>query len=189
MYIMELTSQFSSSDWLSLLAQLLITAGAIFGGAGFWQWKQSRDQAKRDAESKESGIEKKVDTMTSKVDVMFDDMKDIKRDVILLQEANTASQKYIASRNAQDKAVMDAQNAIIESLTALLRERLLEAYTKCMEKGYYTMAERETYGKLFECYESEPFNGDGVIHDLQPLIKKLPHTAEEAAGLSPRKNQ
>lgn len=176
-----------ASDWVSLLIQLLVTAGAVFGGAGFWQWVQSKDQAKRDAESKKSGVEKKVDDLTetvsslnTKFDELSEDVKEIKKDIALLEQANEESKRYIASRNTQDKEVMAAQRAIIDSLTSILRERLLEAYNRCMKKGYYTVAERETYGKLFKCYESDPFNGDGVMHDLQPIIKRLPYTEEEA---------
>lgn len=177
----------TSSDWITLLIQLLVTAGAVFGGAGFWQWMQSKDQAKRDAKSKESGVEKKVDDLTDtvadlnhKFDIISEDMKSIREDIALLKKADEAAKDYIVSRNKQDKAVMEAQHAIIESLTGLLRDRLLEAYKRCMKKGYYTAAERETYGALFKCYESEPFRGDGVMHDLQPIIKKLPWTAEDA---------
>lgn len=177
----------TSSDWITLLIQLLVTAGAVFGGAGFWQWMQSKDQAKRDAKSKESGVEKKVDDLTDtvtdlnhKFDIISEDMKSIREDITLLKKADEAAKDYIVSRNKQDKAVMEAQQAIIESLTGLLRDRLLEAYKRCMKKGYYTAAERETYGALFKCYESEPFRGDGVMHDLQPIIKKLPWTAEDA---------
>ena len=177
----------TSSDWVTLLIQLLVTAGAVFGGAGFWQWMQSKDQAKRDAKSKESGVEKKVDDLTDtvtdlnhKFDIISEDMKSIREDITLLKKADEAAKDYIVSRNKQDKAVMEAQHAIIESLTGLLRDRLLEAYKRCMKKGYYTAAERETYGALFKCYESEPFRGDGVMHDLQPIIKKLPWTAEDA---------
>ena len=177
----------TSSDWITLLIQLLVTAGAVFGGAGFWQWMQSKDQAKRDAKSKESGVEKKVDDLNDtvtdlnhKFDIISEDMKSIREDITLLKKADETAKDYIESRNKQDKAVMEAQQAIIESLTGLLRDRLLEAYKRCMKKGYYTAAERETYGALFKCYESEPFKGDGVMHDLQPIIKKLPWTAEDA---------
>lgn len=177
----------TSSDWITLLIQLLVTAGAVFGGAGFWQWMQSKDQAKRDAKSKESGVEKKVDDLTDtvtdlnqKFDTISVDMKSIREDIALLKKADEVTKNYIESRDKQDKAAMEARQAIIESLTGLLRDRLLEAYKRCMKKGYYTAAERETYGALFKCYESEPFRGDGVMHDLQPIIKKLPWTAEEA---------
>lgn len=177
----------TSSDWITLLIQLLVTAGAVFGGAGFWQWMQSKDQAKRDAKSKESGVEKKVDDLTDtvtdlnqKFDTISVDMKSIRQDIELLKKADEVTKECIISREKQDKAAMEARQAIIESLTGLLRDRLLEAYKRCMKKGYYTAAERETYGALFKCYESEPFRGDGVMHDLQPIIKKLPWTAEEA---------
>lgn len=184
---MVILATLALQEWIPLLIQMLVTTGAIFGSAGFWQWKQNREQIKRDQQSKENGVENKVDTISesvselnTKFDSMTSDMKHINEDIALLKEANKAAKQYIASRTIQDEEVLKAQNAIINSLTVLLRERLLEAYTRCSKKGYYTKAERETYGELFKCYENEPFNGDGVMHDLQPIIKGLPWTAEEA---------
>jgi len=183
MYIIAATL----SDYIPVIIQILVTAGAIFGSAGFWQWKQAREQVKRDEISKETGVEKKVellsekvDTINEKVDSVSDDVKQMKDDIKLLEHANKEAKKYLDSRSKQDKEVMNAQKAIIESLTGLLRERLLEAYNRCSEKGYYTAAERETYGELFKCYESAPFNGNGVMHQLQPKMLALPWTKEEA---------
>lgn len=78
----------------------------------------------------------------------------------------------------QEKKNSKKQNfeieAIIESLTALMRERLLDNAHKCIAKGYYTEQEREVYHAIFSIYEKEPFNGDGVIHQLQPILVELP---------------
>ena len=49
-----------------------------------------------------------------------------------------------------------------------------------MEKGYYTKEEREVYGAMYECYVADPFNGNGVMHQLQPKMVALPWTEEEA---------
>ena len=187
MYIIASTLQ----EYIPVVIQILVTTGAIFGSAGFWQWKQAKEQVKRDEISKETGIEKKVELLSKQVSAIDDkvvnvseDVKQMKDDIKLLEQANQEAKKYLDSRSKQDEEVMIAQQAIIESLTGLLRERLLEAYTRCNEKGYYTEAERETYGKLFKCYESAPFNGNGVMHQLQPKMLALPWTREEAAAKS-----
>ena len=182
------------SDWIPLLVQLLVTSGAIFGSAGFWQWKSAREQAKRDEMSKENGLEKKVDTLAQtvdsfdgKLDAMTKDMQRIREDIALLEAATDAANEYITNRCDQDQEVMEAQRAIISSLTGLLRDRLLDAYHRCMEKGYYTKEERETYGELFKCYESAPFNGNGVMHQIRPIMLALPWTEEDAKRQSGNK--
>ena len=175
------------ADWMPLIIQLIVTSGAIFGSAGFWQWKSAREQAKREEISKESGLEKKVEdlaktvsTFDTKLDTVSKDMQRISEDIALLEAATDAANEYITNRTNQDQEVMDAQRAIISSLTGLLRDRLLDAYNRCMEKGYYTKAERETYGELFKCYESAPFNGNGVMHQIRPIMQALPWTEEDA---------
>jgi len=175
------------ADYIPVMIQVIITIGAIFGGTGFWQWQQAKDQAKRDKLSKESGLEKKVDTLTEhfallseKVDSISSGTQDIKSDILLLQQANDETKKYRELRDKQDKENAVVQKAIIQSLTGILRERLLENYHQCMEKGYYTKEEREVYGEMFKCYTQDPFNGNGVMHDLQPIMKALPWTKEEA---------
>ena len=137
--------EFQWTDLIPLAVQLLVTTGAIFGGAGFWQWKQTREQAKRDAESKEKGVEKKVDDLAEnfkslniKVDGISIGMQEIKDDVMLLQIANEETRQYRESKDKRDAESSEAQQAVIDSLRAMIRDRLLDAYDKCMAKGYYT---------------------------------------------------
>ena len=188
----------AAQTWAPVIIQGLITVGAIFGGAGFWTWKQNKDQAKRDAEEKKNGVEGKVDkvseqiteligqnnSLSDKVDTLSEDFQELKEDLALLQEANEATIKYREIRDKKDKEAVAVQQAIIESITGLMRDRLLDNYKRCMKKGYYTMAEREIYGRMFECYEKAPFNGNGVMHDLRPLIKALPMKADDAGTLA-----
>ncbi len=176
-----------SEIWVPIIVQLVITSGAIFGSAGFWQWKSAREQAKRDAESKKTGIENKVSILSEhvmacndKIDSLSAGLQEIKDDVVLLQAANEETVKYREARDKQDAESLKAQRAVIESMKGLLRDRLLEVYKSCTEKGYYSREERETYGELFKCYESEPFDGNGIMHQLQPIMKALPWTAEDA---------
>lgn len=178
--------------WAPVAVQTLVTLGAIFGGAGFWQYKQAQLQAKRDAESKETGLESKVNTMTddmkelkSQFGDMAKDIQDLKKDVALLEKANTATVKYRELRDKQDKEAAVVQKAIIKSLTGILRERLLENYKRCIEKGFYTKEEREVYGAMYKCYTEDPFNGNGVMHQLQPVMQALPWTEDTATPKPP----
>lgn len=187
-YILAVESNITS--WASIVIEVIIALAAIFGGAGFWQYKQTQLQAKLDKESKETGLEKKVDTVIDtvstldhKVDNQTNEIKEIKEDIILLQKANTETVKYREARELRDESDLIAQRAIIDSLTGILRERLLENYNRCIKKGYYTLQEREIYKEMFRCYTQAPFNGNGVIHELQPIMQALPYTAEEAGQL------
>lgn len=190
-----LATEFNFADYIPVIIQILVTAGVIFGGAGFWQYRQSKYQAKLDKESKENGLEKKVDTLIdtvsaldNKVDKQTDEIKDIKDDILLLQKANEETVKYRETRDLQDKKAALVQEAIIQSLMGILRERLVENYHRCQEKGYYTQEEREVYGKMYQCYVQDPFNGNGVIHQLQPVMEKMPWTEEQAKQLKAKKS-
>ena len=187
MEFLQLATDVQTIDWGTVIVQSLLTIGAIFGGAGYWQYRQTKLQAKRDEESKKNGVEKKVDdlaenfkSLNTKVDGISIGMQEIKDDVMLLQIASEETKQYRESKDQRDAANAEAQNAVINSLRAMIRDRLLEAYDRCMAKGYYTKEERETYGELFNCYENKPFDGNGIMHQLQPKIQALPWTAEEA---------
>ena len=188
MFLIQLTAEVQTPDWTTIIVQSLITIATIIGGAGFWEWKKAKLAAKREDKKEEKNYDQKFDKLSeqfstlsnqvtsvdSKVDFLAEDMQDLKKDLILLQEANEATVKYRELRDSRDKEALEVQEAIIESITGLMRDRLLDNYRRCMKKGYYTMEEREIYGKMFECYEKPPFRGNGVMHDLRPIMKALP---------------
>lgn len=188
MILIQLAVELQSPDWTTILVQSIITLGLIFGGAGFWEWQKAKLAAKREDKKEEKNYDEKFDTLSEqitevsttvsgvsgKVDVLSEDLQDLKKDLILLQEASEETAKYRELRDKKDKEALEVQSAIIESIKGLMRDRLLDNYRRCMKKGYYTMEEREIYGKMFECYEKAPFRGNGVMHDLRPLIKALP---------------
>ncbi len=176
-----LATEITFADFVPVIVEVLVTAGVIFGGTGYWQYRQSKEQAKRDAQSKESGIEKKVDTLTEvvtdltgKVDNLSDNLHDLKSDIELLQRANEETVKYRNARDSADKLALQERQAIIESLKGLIRERLLDVYSRCIKKGYYSKEEREVYKPLYECYTSDPFHGNGVMKDLHHIMVRLP---------------
>lgn len=190
-----------AATWAPVVVQIFVAAGVIFGGAEYWKYKQTKLQVKLDKESKESGVEKKMEILTDSVDNLkdtvsvlddkvsslddkvgdlADEIKDVKNDMILLQKANKETVKYRELRDQQDQKAVRVQEAIIQSLMGILRERLVESYHRCQEKGYYSEEEREVYGKMYECYTQDPFNGNGVIHQLQPIMQNMPWTEEDA---------
>jgi len=179
-----------ANSLLVIVPAVLGTIGVIFGGTGFWQWKQAKDEAKRLKAEKESAENDKIDNLTDnmanltdKVDNVTDVIEELRDDILVLQHANEETVKYREHRDQQDRIDSTERRAIIESLCGMMRERLLDNYKRCIKKGYYTREEREIYGEMFECYEKPPFNGDGVMHDLRPIMKDLPWTAEEAGVL------
>lgn len=107
-----------------------------------------------------SGLWAVIQTLIAKKTGKEQDLKDIKVQLAELKKDNAESHKY--------------QDAMISAQRDLIRERLLENYKKCLARGVYTRDEREVYEALFERYESAPFNGNGVIHDLHSLVRELP---------------
>lgn len=170
--------------WAPVAVQAMVTIAAIFGGAGFWQYKQAKFQAQQEEKSKKIGVESKVDTLTTIVTNLNTKVDDLGNDIRLLEQANTETIKYREQREKADAENSAIQQAVIDSLAGILRERLLENYKRCIKKGYYSEKEREVYKEMYKCYTEPPFNGNGVIHDLQPIMVNLPWTAEDAGKLN-----
>lgn len=63
----------------------------------------------------------------------------------------------------------EAERSII---LAIARTMLLNNYEKCMDKGFYSVEERDVYGKLYESYAKD--GGNGVIEEIAPRIRALP---------------
>ena len=63
----------------------------------------------------------------------------------------------------------EAERVII---LAMSRTMLLNNYEKCVEKGYYSLEEREVYHKLYEAYKDD--GGNSVIDEIAPRIRRLP---------------
>lgn len=129
-----------------------------------------------------SGLWAVIQTLIAKKTGKEQDLKDIKSQLAELKQDNIEALEYRKSREQLEEQRLAAQkierDAMITAQRDLMRERLLEAYYHCTAKGYYSKEERETYGALFSCYESEPFNGDGVLHDMQHIMKELPFTKD-----------
>ena len=63
----------------------------------------------------------------------------------------------------------EAERVII---LAMSRTMLLNNYEKCVDKGYYSLEEREVYHKLYEAYKDD--GGNSVIDEIAPRIRRLP---------------
>lgn len=125
-----------------------------------------------------SGLWAVIQTIINKKTGKEKDLQDIKDQLTELKKDNLEALEYRKSREALEESRLADQkverDAIINAQRDMMRERLLDNYYRCIAKGFYSKEERETYGSLFDCYTKPPFNGNGVIHDLQPIMKELP---------------
>jgi len=85
---------------------------------------------------------------------------DGKREEARLEQAKT-------EREAMERR--EAERVII---LAMSRTMLLNNYERCMDKGCYTLEEREVYHKLYEAYKSD--GGNSIIDEIAPRIRALP---------------
>ena len=69
--------------------------------------------------------------------------------------------------DAREQAVAERRLTL-----AMARSQLLDNYERCMDKGYYTVDEREVYHELYEAYHKD--GGNGIMTDLRQKIVMLP---------------
>ena len=72
--------------------------------------------------------------------------------------------KYRNERETKEKAKDDL-------VLGIARVMLLENYRNCEKKGYYSMEDREVYGKLFAAYRES--GGNGIIDQLGPKLREM----------------
>ena len=74
------------------------------------------------------------------------------------------------AKEAEERRVRQEAN---DQLTlGMARTMLLTNYEACIRKGYYSVAEREVYHKLYQAYRRD--HGNGVIEDISGKIVQLP---------------
>lgn len=73
--------------------------------------------------------------------------------------------KYRTERELKEEAKDDL-------VIGIARVMLLENYRNCEKKGFYSMEDREVYGKLFGAYRTA--GGNGIIDQLGPKLRELP---------------
>ena len=75
-------------------------------------------------------------------------------------------------RAENERKAIEQREAERVIILAMSRTMLLDNYEKCMDKGCYTLEEREVYHKLYEAYKKD--GGNSVIDDIAPRIRALP---------------
>ena len=95
------------------------------------------------------------------------------------QRITGAKLDALERKRADAQRKRDAESAIV---LAIARTMLLHNYERCVEKGFYSVEEREVYGKLYAAYTSD--GGNGVIEAVAERIRKLPlePSKKEAQG-------
>jgi len=88
------------------------------------------------------------------------DQFDSKREEARIERAEI-ERKKVEQREAERTIIL-----------AMSRTMLLNNWEKCIEKGYYTIEEREVYHRLYEAYRDD--NGNGIIEEIAPRIRALP---------------
>ncbi len=98
---------------------------------------------------------------------LVDDIAELKQDNMETKEYQVKREEKEASRDAMD--------------LSMARAMLIDNYNACMEKGYYSLEEREVYHLLYESYHAN--GGNGVITQARDKILQLPmEPPEEEKG-------
>lgn len=71
-----------------------------------------------------------------------------------------------------ERRAIEQREAERTIILAMSRTMLLDNYEKCIDKGYYTLEEREVYHKLYEAYKDD--GGNSIIDEIAPRIRALP---------------
>ena len=93
-----------------------------------------------------------------------------------LKQFDENAVKYRKEREAKEAKEAEErrirQKANDQLTLGMARTMLLNNYEHCIQKGYYSVAEREVFHKLYEAYRQD--HGNGVIEDIAEKIVKLP---------------
>lgn len=76
------------------------------------------------------------------------------------------------ARAENEQKIIEQREAERTIILAMSRSMLLNNYERCMDKGFYTVEEREVYHKLYVAYRDD--GGNSVIEDIAPRIRALP---------------
>ena len=71
-----------------------------------------------------------------------------------------------------ERRIIEQREAERDIVLAIARTMLLNNYEKCMEKGFYSVEEREVYHSLWLSYVKD--GGNGIIEEIAPRIRALP---------------
>ena len=91
----------------------------------------------------------------------------------LTHKINQLSDKIATERQNRE----EKDQARDQLTLGMARTMLLDNYEKCVNKGYYSVNEREVYHLLYKAYKRD--NGNGVIEELAEKIVDLPTETPE----------
>ena len=77
-----------------------------------------------------------------------------------------------AERAEDKRREREQREAERNIILAIARTMLLDNYEKCVDKGYYSVDEREIYHKLYVEYKND--GGNGIIDTIAARVKELP---------------
>lgn len=80
--------------------------------------------------------------------------------------------KWLAKMEERHDDAREKEVAEHRLTLAMARSQLLENYERCIEKGYYTVDEREVYHELYEAYHKD--GGNGIMDMLAEKLTVLP---------------
>jgi hypothetical protein len=75
-------------------------------------------------------------------------------------------------RAENERRKIEQREAERDIILAIARTMLLNNWERCIEKGFYTVEEREVYHKLWVSYTRD--GGNGIIEEIAPRIRALP---------------
>lgn len=90
------------------------------------------------------------------------------RDEEMIRYRQEREEKEAADAKAREEREKDMDLLTI----GMARTMLLNNYEKCIEKGYYSVSEREVYHKLYKAYSGAKQNG--IIDEIAEKIVDLP---------------
>ena len=76
------------------------------------------------------------------------------------------------ARAEVERKMIEQREAERTIILAMSRTMLLDNWEKCIDKGFYTVEEREVYHKLYEAYKND--GGNSIIEEIAPRIRALP---------------
>lgn len=79
-----------------------------------------------------------------------------------------------------ERRTIEQREAERDIILAIARTMLLNNWERCMDKGYYTVEEREVYHKLWVSYAQD--GGNGIIEEIAPRIRALPMEPPKKEG-------
>lgn len=96
---------------------------------------------------------------------------------IVMKNINDDARQYRQQRKEMEEAQKKEETIKQEkrdlALLAIMRTMLKDNADKCLEKGYYSVEEREIYSALYRVYKE--YGGNGVIDEMGNRLRPLPY--------------